>query len=86
MIPMPMNRRYNEAAPRKATNLTVNSDLLAQAKELGINLSAVLERSLAEEVKKRRAELWLQQNREAIAEYNAEILKSGTFSDGLRSF
>lgn len=83
---MPMNRLYNEASPRKATNLTVNSDLLAQARELGINLSAVLERSLAEEVKKRRAELWLQQNREAIAAYNQDILESGTFSDGVRSF
>lgn len=38
---------------RKATNVTVDARLLAKAKELGINLSALLEEALREEVLRR---------------------------------
>lgn len=51
---MRMRYDYDLSAPKKPTNLTVNSDLLAQAKALGINLSQVLEQSLTQEVKKRK--------------------------------
>ncbi|MBF6595891.1 MAG: type II toxin-antitoxin system CcdA family antitoxin [Thermaceae bacterium] len=81
-----MNNVYNIAAPKKPTNLTVNSDLLLQAKALEINISAVLEQALAEQVKKLKAEAWVQENQEAIAAYNKDVEESGSFSDGLRSF
>jgi len=77
---------YDLSAPKKPTNLTVNSDLLAQARALGINLSAVLEQSLVQEVKRRKAEAWLQENRAAIETYNQEVSQRGVFSDGLRFF
>ena len=77
---------YDLSAPRKATNLTVNSDLLSQAKALGINLSQLLEQSLTQEVKKRKAELWLRENQAAIQNYNQDVLDLGLFSDDLRSF
>ena len=77
---------YDLSAPKKPTNLTVNSDLLAQAKALGINLSAVLEHSLIQEVKKRKTEAWLQENRAAIETYNQDFSERGAFSDGLRCF
>lgn len=83
---MPMLYPYDVSAPKRSTNLTVNVDLLSQAKALGINLSAVLEPALAAEVKRRKAENWLLQNQESIAAYNREIEASGTFSDHLRSF
>jgi antitoxin CcdA len=35
-----MKSQYNTKAVKKATNLTLNSDLLAEAKRLKINLSA----------------------------------------------
>jgi len=38
---------YNPGAPKKPTNLTVNSNLLNQAKSLNINISSVLESALA---------------------------------------
>ncbi len=83
---MRMSNVYDPGAPKKATNLSVNSDLLAQARALGINVSAVLEQSLAEQVKKLRAEAWVRENRSAIEAYNRDVEKHGTFSEELRSF
>ena len=81
-----MNTVYDTSAPKKATNLTINSDLLAQARLLKINLSALLEQSLAEQVKKRKEEAWLLENEQAIRAYNDHVAEQGTFSDHLRSF
>lgn len=82
-----MLHAYNTQAPKKPTNLSINSDLLKKARELDIdNLSAVLEQALAEQVKERQRERWLAENREAIAAYNAHVDQHGVFSDGLRNF
>lgn len=83
---MRMRPPYDTSAPKRPINLSVNGDLLAQAKSAGVNLSSVLERALADEVRKRRAEAWLLDNREAIQNYNQHILEHGTFSDDLRGF
>lgn len=50
-----MAELYNSAAPKKAANLSINSDLLRKTRELNINLSATLERALKEEPSKREA-------------------------------
>ncbi len=81
-----MQSIYDTHAQKKATNLSLNSDLLAQAKDLKINLSATLEKSLAEEVRKRKAEAWLTENREALEASNKFIEENGLFSDGIRLF
>lgn len=81
-----MHQAYDHDAPKKPANLTVNSDLLRRAKDYGINLSAVMEAALAEEVKKRQREQWLEENAGAIAVYNEHVEESGVFPDGLRSF
>ncbi len=39
-------RVYDPSAPKRATNLSINSDLLAKARALDINLSQTLEREL----------------------------------------
>lgn len=77
---------YNSQAPKRATNLSINSDLLSKAKDLDINLSAALEQALAQLLKQRQQEQWLQENREAIAAYNQDVEKHGAFGDALRSF
>ncbi|MFV3410955.1 type II toxin-antitoxin system CcdA family antitoxin [Pseudomonas nitroreducens] len=81
-----MHTTYDPQAPKKATNLSLNSDLLKQARELDVNLSAVLEEALADVVKERLGQRWLEQNREAIETYNQHVEEAGVFSDGLRSF
>jgi len=77
---------YNASAPKKNTNLSINSDLLQQAKEHHINLSQALELRLAEILKEMKRREWLEQNKEAIEEYNRRIETRGVFSDGLRQF
>ncbi|HEU5135870.1 MAG TPA: type II toxin-antitoxin system CcdA family antitoxin [Steroidobacteraceae bacterium] len=71
---------------KRATNVSVRSDLLAAAREAGINLSAALERALTEELAKVKRKKWRQENRDAIAAYNQHVEKHGTFSDDVRSF
>ena len=81
-----MSSTFDTKAPRKATNVTVNSDLLMKARDLKINLSATLERALAEQVKARQRELWKQQNQDAIRAYNELVEAHGSFGDEVRSF
>ncbi len=77
---------YNPNAPKRAANLSVNSDLLNKAKDLDINLSATLEQALAEALRKKQREQWLDENRKAIHAYNEHVEAHGLFSDDLRSF
>ena len=77
---------YNHNAPKKPTNLTVNSDLLIKAKELKINISSVLELALAEKLKQSQKDEWLNENSESITAYNEHIEQFGVFSDTLRTF
>lgn len=77
---------YDSHAPKKATNLSINSDLLNKAKALDINLSAALEQALAQLLKQRQQEQWLKENRTAIAAYNQDVEAHGAFGDALRSF
>ena len=81
-----MNSLYDTAALKRPTNVSVNADLLLKAKALDINLSATLEAALAAEVKRRRAEQWLKDNKPSLDAYNKFVEKHGVFSDGLRGF
>ena len=77
---------FDASAPKKPTNLSINSDLLQQAKEHHINLSQALELRLAEILRDEKRRNWLEENREAMEEYNQRIETHGVFSDGLRQF
>lgn len=77
---------HDPARPKRPANLSVNSDLLREAKKFNINLSATLEAALIEVLRSKRQEQWLHENRHAIAAYNAHVEENGVFSDGLRSF
>jgi len=81
-----MQTSYDLSASKKPTNVTVNSDLLKQAKALDINLSAALEQTLIELVRQKQAAAWLAENRAAIDDYNRFVEENGTFADDLRSF
>jgi len=73
-------------SPRKATNLTARPDLIAEARELGINLSDVLERGLVQAISEARAAIWLEENREALASSNAWVKEHGLPLAGKRLF
>ena len=77
---------YDENAIKKATNVTINSDLLQKAKAYKINISKNFEAYLVEIVRKKEEQQWLEENREAIDKQNERIEKYGSFSDGIRRF
>lgn len=77
---------YDTSAPKKPTNVSINRDLLQQAKEHQINLSQALELRLAEMLREQKQQQWLQENQEAVEAYNRRIEANGVFSDGLRRF
>ena len=65
------------APPKRATNVSMAENLLAQAKELRINVSQAAEAGLARAVAAKRAELWLKENQEAIESSNAFVEQQG---------
>ncbi len=73
-------------APKKATNLSLNSKVLEMARELGMNVSQTVDDLLAAEVRRRYWERWNEENREAIAEYNARIAGEGLPLEKYRTF
>ena len=79
-------RSSTTAIPKRATNVSIRSDLLAAARDAGVNLSATLERALTEELAAVQRRKWREENREAIQAYNEHIEKHGTFSDEVRRF
>ena len=81
-----MNRAYNTQAPKKPTNVSINSDLLEKARDLNINLSATLELALAEQLRSAQRAKWLSDNKDAIAAYNQFVETNGTFSDSVSKF
>ena len=80
-----MTLPYDQSAPKKATNLSINSSLLKKAKMLKLNLSATLESALAHEVRKAERVQWLKQNQKAIAASNALAEENGLFADSYRT-
>ncbi|WP_283195810.1 type II toxin-antitoxin system CcdA family antitoxin [Rhizobium sp. AN80A] len=62
---------------RKAANLSLDSELVAQARELNLNVSKAAEDGLRRAIKSERERLWLIENAEAIAESNAYVEKHG---------
>jgi antitoxin CcdA len=74
------------AVAKRATNVSIRVDLLEAARDAGVNLSATLERALAEELANLKRARWREENREAIAAYNEYVDGHGAFSDGIRSF
>ena len=73
-------------ALKKATNLTLNHEVLAEAKELGINISKACDEFLASLVKQEKERRWKLENTEFFSSYNQTVEKEGLPVDGWRSF
>lgn len=57
--------------------MTLSEELLAGARELHLNVSAIAERALDAAVRDARAERWEEDNREVLAQRAAWIEKNG---------
>lgn len=81
-----MQPLFDLEAPKKPTNLSLNSDLLKKCKAMNINLSATLEQALVEKLAKTSSEKWADENKNAIRAYNKFVEKNGCFGDEFREF
>lgn len=62
---------------RRPTNVSLDREYLAEARELGINISQACERGLAETLKEERWKRWREENREALEGWNKYIEEHG---------
>jgi antitoxin CcdA len=74
------------AARKRPTNLTLDAELVDEARTLEINVSEACERGLADEVKRARQAKWLEENRPALLAWNDWIEKNGMPYDEYRHF
>lgn len=68
---------------KTAVNVSISEVILREARALKLNLSQVLEEGLRERLRRRRAEKWADENREAIKAYNERVEKEGVWHKGL---
>ncbi|SEJ63393.1 antitoxin CcdA [Sphingobium sp. AP50] len=78
--------KHERIAARKATNLSLDVDLVADAKELGINLSRACEEGLRKEIAAERGRRWQEENAVGIAASNAYVEKYGLPLEKYRMF
>lgn len=78
--------RSSAAVVRRATNVSLDPNLVGEAKQLGINVSRACERGLVSEIAEERARQWRAENAEAIASSNAYTESNGLPLANLRRF
>lgn len=78
---------YNkEKSLKKATNLTLNTEVLAEAKKLGINISKACDAFLESLVRQEKERLWKLENAKFIRKYNQINDEEGLPLDKWRTF
>lgn len=71
---------------KRAVNVTVDEDVLAEAKQLGLNLSQILEEELRKRVTEERTRRFQEEHGEAIEAHNRFIEKHGIFGEEFRNW
>ncbi len=80
-------RRARTGLPgKRATNLSLSSDVLEAAKDLEINISQVCDNYLRSLVRREQERRWRDDHADFIAAYNATVETEGLSLDEWRSF
>jgi antitoxin CcdA len=72
-----MKQDHIASGKRKPVNLTLDTGIVAHARELGLNLSQVCEAGLREATRKAVAQRWQEDNRERIEAWNDWVEQNG---------
>ena len=62
---------------RKATNLSIDQNLIAEAKALDLNVSRLAEEGIAAAVREEKNRRWKEENQEAIESWNEWVRENG---------
>ncbi len=81
-----MKHERISASRRRPVNLSLDPSLVAEARELGVNVSRACEKGLTEELAKARGERWLRENRAALLAWNDWIEENGLPFEEHRQF
>jgi post-segregation antitoxin (ccd killing protein) len=76
---------FDPNAPKQTVSITLNSDLYAKAKSVGINASKVAEQAIADEYAKRRKEALLKELRQDLAAVECYEEQHGSFPELVRA-
>lgn len=71
---------------RRPTNVSLDPALVAEARELDINLSQAFEAHLQELVRARRAAAWAEENAAAFDAYNQFVARVGIWNEDERDW
>ncbi|MDO5623122.1 MAG: type II toxin-antitoxin system CcdA family antitoxin [Pseudomonadota bacterium] len=74
------------AQRKRATNLSLSEDVLADARELNINLSQVCEQHLRTLIRQARERRWLAEHADFVAAYNTTVAQAGLPLDAWKTF
>ena len=89
-LKMPQTRTAQRARAsltgKRATNLTLSSDVLEAAKLLRINISQVCDSHLRQVVRQEQERMWREDHADFVAAYNATIESDGLPLDEWKSF
>lgn len=87
---MPATRSTQRArassSGKRATNLSLSSDVLEAARQLDINISQVCDSYLRELVSREQARKWREDHADFIAAYNATVEAEGLPLEAWRNF
>jgi antitoxin CcdA len=70
---------------KRAVNLSLDSDLLDEAKSYGMNLSKTVEAVLSNALREERERRWQEENRKALEDFDRYIDEHGVFGSEWRS-
>jgi antitoxin CcdA len=76
---------FEPKAPKQTVSITLNSDLYAKSKSLGINASKVAEEALAHEYSARRSEALRAEIRDELAALERYEAQHGSFPELVRA-
>lgn len=80
-------RRFEGASKQKrAVNLSVDAEILAEAKAMNLNLSQILEDDLRARVRQARIDRFSEENKDAIEWHNRFIEENGIWSEEYRDW
>lgn len=81
-----MQTAVNAKRAKKSVNVSLDADILEQARKQKLNISAVLTQALLEKFRENERANWLKENQEAIEAINQFTEEHGSFSDFQRTF
>lgn len=72
-----------KSGPKRAVNVSVDAEILAVAKDLGLNLSQTLEDALRKLTEEERIRRFQEEHKEFFESYNAFIARNGTLTEAM---